>query len=100
MVGISKLRKSITSIFYQSLSIDFELKIPPILNTSAFLFDIVKIREFSIEEQTAVEHLRKAGHSFSGISQKVGCNKSAAFSIYRRFEKIWFDRGNSQDRSA
>ncbi len=44
-----------------------------------------KNREFSMNERTAVKHLREVGLLYAESAQQVGCTKSAAFKVYKTY---------------
>ena len=47
---------------------------------------MVKIRELSESERVAIKHLRFAGLSYAAIGRQIGCSKSAAFKVFKKFK--------------
>ena len=47
---------------------------------------MVKIRELLESERVAIKHLRFAGLSYAAIRRQIGCSKSAAFKVFKKFK--------------
>ena len=44
-------------------------------------------RELTIEEQVSIQTLRESGFSFQQIGQQIGCSKSTAFKVCKKYEE-------------